>query len=278
MFNKIDLIAEIENLLEEYDYYALDRQDEEYPWELLVFSRIENGEFTIRNFLIWQEFLEPIDWEDFVSDFELDITIYENTFPIMVEQYENFLEFIQNNLQNIQIYKLKLYGINEEMEEDRELGDAFCLIGLVDNEYWLGLTSELDNEYHYGVCPASLSIKLPNNIEQIVSQLYSNFRESFDFLNRAIDSYAYGYKIEVINDENKIIEKILNSGRYCWTKNFTVELANLIDPQLSRLLLDNLLDVKQHKVWGYDGLFNYIGGMTNDGDWIGLYTRQAYSY
>jgi hypothetical protein len=75
-----------------------------------------------------------------------------------------------------------------------------------------------------------------------------------------------------------IVEKLLDSGCYCWTKEFQPDLRYKIGGKLGNLLIDNLLEVKQYKIFGYDGLFIYTGGIAEDGDWIGLYTRQKYSY
>ncbi len=105
-----------------------------------------------------------------------------------------------------------------------------------------------------------------------------DFKESIDLLNKLVDYFNDGYKVEVIDDRSLIIEKLLDSAGYFWSTEFKLNSKYRIGNQLTRLLTDNLLDAKQYKIWGYDGLFIYIGGTTEDGDWIGIYTRQEYSY
>ncbi|MGL6339938.1 MAG: hypothetical protein ACRC80_12455, partial [Waterburya sp.] len=267
MLNKLDLVVEIEELLEgcgNYpfggDYY------ERYPCELITSPFIENGKFTIENFLLWQEFIEPITWEEFSSDVEIEIAVCEDDYPEIAKQYQDFLDFLQNKLQNTQIYKVKLKEIKEENKQFDE-AYFYCLIGLTINDYWLGITPSISDEYYYG-SSNSLEVAVKSNIkvDKIVNKLRLDFQESFRLLDKSVDSSGGDYKVEVINNRNLILEKLLDSGCYCWIKNFQPDLRYKIGGKLGKLLVDNLLEVKQYRIWGYDGLFIYSGGIAEDGD------------
>ena len=151
MLDKLDLIVEIENLLDESEFFPYGHPNWNYHWKLITAPFIKNGKFTVENFLSWLEFIEPTTWEDFVLNFELDITSYEYDCPELVKEYQNTLDFIQENLQNIQVYKINLEGINEETEEDCLVEDLYCIIGQVKENYWLGIVPDFFDSEHGGV-------------------------------------------------------------------------------------------------------------------------------
>lgn len=276
MLDKLDLVVEIEELLEGCSNYPFGDDYHEYPCELITFPSVKNYQlFTIENFLLWQEFIEPITWEEFSFDVEFEIVNCENYYPEIAKQYQTFLEFLQNNLQSLQVYKVK---IKELKEENKQFDEAYfyCLIGSISNNYWLDITPSINNEYYYGSNSPTVLVESNIDIEKTVNKLKSDFKESFRLLDTSAN---FGnYKVEVIDNRNLILEKLLDSGCYCWTKEFQPDLRYKIGGKLGNLLIDNLSKVKQYKIFGYDGLFIYTGGIAEDGDWIGLYRRQEYSY
>lgn len=278
MLDKLDLFLEIEELLEECDNYPFgnDYYDDKYPYELITSPFIENGKFTIENFLLWQGFIELVSWDEFVSDVELEIISCENDYPSIAEQYQNFLIFIQENLQDIQIYKVKLEEINEG-EKEFEEAHVYCIIGFIEN-FWLGLTPKIDNEWYYGDTLSSTTNLTPK-INEVINKLNLNFQESLMLLSMAVDDYlADSYKIEIVKSRQLIIKKLLDSGCYCWTEEYNPNFKHKTGGKINRLLIDNLSEVEKYYIWGFDGWFIYIGGIAEDGDWIGLYTRKEYYY
>lgn len=150
MLDKLDLVVEIKELLAECDNYPFgdDYCDNKYPYELITSPSINNGKFTIESFLLWQDFIELVAWDEFLSDVELQIINCEDDYPDIAEQYQKFLDFIQEKFNYIQIYKVKLEEINEG-EKQFEEAHIYCIIGAIGN-LWLGLTPRLDNEWYYG--------------------------------------------------------------------------------------------------------------------------------
>lgn len=277
MLDKLDLVVEIEELLEECGYYPFgdDYCDNKYPYELITSPSINNGKFTIENFLLWQNFIESISWDEFVSDVELAIINCEDDYPDIAEQYQKFLDFIQEKFNYIQIYKVKLEEINEG-ENQFEEAHIYCIIGAIGN-LWLGLTPRLDNEWYYGNTQSS-NTNLTPEIKKVINTLKSDYQESLLLLSMAVDDCLTNCKTEVVYSRHLIIEKLLDSACYCWSKNYIANSKYKIGGKIDKLLRDNLSEVKKHYVWGFDGWFIYIGGIAEDGDWIGLYTREEYYY
>ena len=277
MLDKLDLVVEIEELLEECGNYPFgDDYHDKYPCELIISPSIDNGEFTIENFLLWQDFIELTTWEEFLSDVEMAIIACEDDYPKIAKQYQDFIDFIQSNLQNIQIYKVRLEEIKEGDKEFEE-AHIYCAVGSIEN-FWLGLIPRINNEWYYGNSLLN-TIGLTPETNKIINRLKSDFQESFNLLSIATEAYLVDtYKIKITDTRQSIIEKLLNSGCYCWTKEYKPNFGYKIGGKIGKLLINNLLEVKKYYIWGYDGWFIYIGGIAQDGDWIGLYTRQEYSY
>ena len=277
MLDKLDLVVEIEELLEECDNYPFGDNYGNYPYELIISPSVENQEFTIENFMLWQNFIEIADWNEFSTDVEIKITECENDYPEIAKQYLDFINFIEKKLQNVQIYKVKLEEIKEG-EKRFDEAHINLIIGSAE-DLWLGITPRIDNEYYYGAKSPIISSKQCPKADNIINRLKSEFKESFRLLGSSVEDYLIGeYKIETVDDRKLIIEKLLDSGCYCWKKDFKPNSRSKIGNKLGELLINNLSDVKQYKIWGYDGLFIYSGGIAENGDWIGLYTKQEYSY
>lgn len=277
MLDKLDLFVKIEELLEKCGNYPFGNDYyDTYPCELITFSSIEHGEFNVERFLLWQDFIELVSWEEFSSDVEIEVAECEDYYPEIAKQYQDFLKFIQNNFQNVQIYKIKLEEIKEG---DKQFEEAHicCVIGAIQNS-WLGIIPQLLNENYYG-SNSSESPNLALEASKTIERLKSDFNESFQLLRTSVEDYLVNNcKIEIIDDRQLIIGKLLDSGCYCWTKEYNPNPRYEIGNKIGKLLIDNLTEVKKYYIWGYDGLFIYIGGIAEDGDWLGLYTRQEYSY
>lgn len=279
--NKLDLVVELEEILQECDGYPFgdcDPNYPDYPWELVTAQHIENGQFTIENFLLWLEFIEPVTWEEFKSFFEFEIDIYEAQYPKMVKKYRDFIDLLSENLQDIQGYRIKLEGINEDTEEDRQLDDAYCLIGKTNDNLWLGIAPCLEDfNYHIQKTPKQFQIinnkKPDRSTSNFISQL-KLYLKDFQMPNNYIDSVMDEYVVEITESRQTILEKLLDSGGYIRATEFNKGTNYKTNSKLGQLIIDNLLDVREYNIWEHDGFFIYRGGKTEDGDWIGLYTRE----
>ncbi|OUL31238.1 hypothetical protein BV372_20745 [Nostoc sp. T09] len=276
--SKVELVAQLEDEIE--GVYGFPYTEHDYPWETFVWKISELGTFTLEKLLQDLGFIENIELEEYLFDFELEIQAGQSlgTKNIATQEkilqlehkYQYFLRLLQTNLTNLQPYRISL----KESNKNEVIGSFTAIIGRTINGYWFGIAPLLpySKSFMYRTSEKFyIDTQKPSDAKII--DLWSNFKSATQELElpSELDGEYSGREsiVEVAETRELIIEKLLDSVGFIQTVEFNGGFGNL-----GQLLTENLTNTRIYIIWGF---FIYLIGDTPDGDLIGVSTKAVWT-